>query len=75
MPPLLKIRIKALKFLSQENFYTMARIQPLFPNILKKVSNELIPSLGEAGVKHAIIEFFNYQLMRNYQGQPNLYAI
>ena len=50
-------RIKAIRFLAAQGVYVIARIQPLFPNYLDEIRNTLIPSLGEAGVKHIILEF------------------
>lgn len=57
-------RINAFKFLSQEDFYTMARVQPLIPNQIDYVSSELIPRLGWAGVKHIVVEFLKLPVER-----------
>jgi DNA repair photolyase len=50
-------RIKAIKILAKQGVYVIVRLQPLFPNLLVEIGNTLIPSLGEAGVKHIILEF------------------
>jgi len=50
-------RIKTINLLAKQGVYIIVRIQPLFPNLLDEVKNLLIPSLGEAGVKHIILEF------------------
>lgn len=50
-------RIKAIKYLATQGVYIIVRLQPLFPNYLDEIKNTLIPSLGEAGAKHIILEF------------------
>lgn len=50
-------RIADIKILTSSGVKVIARIQPIFPNMVEDINNSLIPALGEAGVIHSILEF------------------
>jgi DNA repair photolyase len=57
-------RLKAIKLLAENGIKVIVRLQPLFPNFLDEIRNTLIPSLGEIGVIHVILEFLKLPVER-----------
>ncbi|MEM2806853.1 MAG: radical SAM protein [Candidatus Bathyarchaeia archaeon] len=55
--PSAKLRLEALRKLSNEGIFTTCRIQPLIPQVTEYGMQELIYALAEAGVGHVIVEF------------------
>lgn len=55
-------RIRVLNYLAQEHFYTIVRLQPLFPERVNEATKDLIPRLGEAKTKHVVVEFLKLPL-------------
>lgn len=63
--PSIKNRIKCLRLLSNEGFYTIVRLQPLIFPWINIVNNELIPAIGDTKCKHVIVEFLKLPLEKN----------
>ena len=66
-------RIKAINYLAKQGHNIFVRIQPLFPNYIEEIKNQLIPSLGEAGVKHITLEFLKLPVEKNLGRSKDLF--
>ena len=60
-----KERLRALTELSKRGFYTIVRLQPLFPSILPEAVGEMVPAFKEVGVKHVTVEFIKLPVERH----------
>jgi len=58
-------RLKAIKALTSEGIYVIARLQPLFPHKFDEIVQDLIPSLSEVGVQHVVVEFLKLPVESN----------
>jgi len=57
-------RIWAIRELMRAGVKVSVRIQPIFPELVGHIANELLPELSKAGVKHIILEFLKLPLER-----------
>lgn len=57
-------RIWAIRELVRAGVKVSVRIQPIFPELVSHIANELIPELSKAGVEHIILEFLKLPLER-----------
>jgi DNA repair photolyase len=66
-------RLKVLSFLAKEGFHTIVRLQPLLPKYINEISGDLIPQLGEADVKHVVVEFLKLPVEKNISNIDDLF--
>jgi DNA repair photolyase len=66
-------RINTISILAKEGINIICRLQPLFPNHLEEIENELIPKLAEIGINHIVTEFLKIPVERNISLFDDLY--
>jgi DNA repair photolyase len=63
--PLFTDRINHIKFLVDEGFHVIARIQPIILPLIDEIYNSTIPALKQAGCEHVILECLKIPVERS----------